>query len=69
MTATLHRAAPIPAVLSPSLLGLALLLFSGCGGDEGGLKPLAETEANKANIAAEQADDAARFKKSTKGQP
>jgi len=61
------RVALIPVALFPCFLCLALL--SGCG-DDGAGKPMALTEENKANIAAEQAaDEQARNKKTAKGQP
>ena len=67
MISKLLRIALVPAVVLPSFLCLAFL--SGCG-DDGSPKPMALTEENKANIAAEQAAaEQAENAKPAKGQP
>jgi len=66
MISKCFRIALIPAALFPCFLCLAVL--SGC--DDGSPKPMALTEENKANIAAEQAaDEQSRNTKAAKGQP
>lgn len=67
MISKLLRIILIPTVALPCFLCVTLL--SGCG-DDGTPKPMALTEENKANIAAEQAvDEQTRGTKTTKGQP
>ena len=67
MTVKFPRLALLPAAAFGPLVGVALL--GGCG-DDGSSKPMALSEENKANVAAERAgDEQARNTRTAKGQP